>query len=207
MQPSWIALQSIPGGGKTLLLDDQDLWRKPLEEFGIACRIVEPVRTEIFILPQEQGVLFRGVLTGLVALPCDRCADDSLIPLRHAFDSFEPYPADPAVGGGRNFAGKEASCKKKDRKSREAEEAAEYSDADAAVIRLAAQGLGLEINPGALAWEEFSLALHVKPLCGENCKGLCPGCGCNRNRESCNCVSSGGDPRLAALRGLTITKK
>jgi uncharacterized protein len=127
--------------------------------------------------------------------------------LRHAFDSFEPYPADSSGGAVRNSAGKATPRKRKDQRSREADEAAEYSDADAAVIRLAAQGLGLEINPGALAWEEFSLALPVKPLCRANCKGLCPTCGCNRNHESCACATAEVDLRLAGLRGLNILKK
>ena len=207
MNTHWITLQSIPAGGKTLVLEDQAYWRDPMEEFGIPGRIVEALRAEIFILPQEQGVLFRGSITGVVALPCDRCADESLITLRHSFDSFEIYPSDPLAGLTRNAAEKALSRKNGRQPDREAEDLAEDADTDASVIRLAAHGRGLEVNPGALVWEEFSLALPVKPLCGENCKGLCPGCGCNRNRESCNCVSSGGDPRLAALRGLTITKK
>jgi len=37
-------------------------------------------------------------------------------------------------------------------------------------------------------------------LCDETCKGLCPVCGANWNRETCNC-SQGEDPRWDALRG------
>lgn len=39
-------------------------------------------------------------------------------------------------------------------------------------------------------------------LCRDDCKGLCPECGVNRNVESCNCMDDAIDPRLAGLREL-----
>lgn len=36
-------------------------------------------------------------------------------------------------------------------------------------------------------------------LCSESCRGLCPVCGVNRNRETCN-HGEAGDPRWDALR-------
>ena len=57
-----------------------------------------------------------------------------------------------------------------------------------------------------LLWEEFVLALPVRPLCKPDCKGLCPDCGKNLNEGSCSCVRDEGDPRLAALRGLKVKK-
>jgi len=47
--------------------------------------------------------------------------------------------------------------------------------------------------------EQVLLAVPLKALCREDCKGLCPGCGCNRNRESCDCAPATGDERWAAL--------
>lgn len=202
-QTQWIPLQSIPAAGKSLIFEDQDLWLHPMLEFGLPGRILHPLRAEVFVLPQEQGVLFRGRITGSVILPCDRCADDSRIDLDHAFDSFEPYPEEiPAV------AGKHGGRKGGGREEKPADEEDFPSEPhDAAVIRLTAHGRGLEINPAALIWEEFSLALPVKPLCGETCKGLCPACGSNRNTESCACAGPEGDPRLAVLRHCKVGKK
>jgi uncharacterized protein len=54
----------------------------------------------------------------------------------------------------------------------------------------------------ALMREQFQLALPMKPLCAENCKGLCPHCGTNLNKATCDCKSTWVDPRLAALKGL-----
>ena len=50
--------------------------------------------------------------------------------------------------------------------------------------------------------EQFYLALPMKPLCREDCKGLCPVCGKNRNREACTCQSEWVDPRLEPLKNL-----
>ena len=47
--------------------------------------------------------------------------------------------------------------------------------------------------------ENLLLAQPLKPLCSENCKGLCPHCGVNLNKTVCNCVSENLDPRLAVL--------
>lgn len=47
--------------------------------------------------------------------------------------------------------------------------------------------------------EQVYLALPMKVVCRENCRGLCPGCGVNLNRERCRCGPRALDPRLAPL--------
>jgi len=69
------------------------------------------------------------------------------------------------------------------------------------------RGHVLELDLGSMLWEEFMLALPVKPLCSEDCKGICPHCGKDQNAGSCGCEKSEFDPRLAVLRGLAIAKK
>ena len=44
--------------------------------------------------------------------------------------------------------------------------------------------------------------LPIKRLCKEDCKGLCPECGVNKNVENCNCIDYDVDIRLAKLREL-----
>ncbi|MCI8816905.1 MAG: DUF177 domain-containing protein [Angelakisella sp.] len=41
--------------------------------------------------------------------------------------------------------------------------------------------------------------LPSRTLCREDCKGLCPSCGCDRNTTQCRCEEKETDPRLAAL--------
>jgi uncharacterized protein len=58
---------------------------------------------------------------------------------------------------------------------------------------------------GPLVREVSLLALPMKPLCREDCLGLCLECGQNLNLGSCDCVKDDIDPRLAALQQL-LTK-
>ena len=39
-------------------------------------------------------------------------------------------------------------------------------------------------------------------LCREDCKGLCPSCGCDLNESVCSCGSKQVDPRMAVLAKL-----
>lgn len=47
--------------------------------------------------------------------------------------------------------------------------------------------------------EQVILSLPMKPICKGDCRGLCPHCGANLNRERCGCVESFTDPRLSGL--------
>ena len=66
-------------------------------------------------------------------------------------------------------------------------------------------GEDAEVDVAGLLWEQFQLALPDKPLCREDCKGLCPTCGVNLNETTCDCAEDEGDPRLAALRNIKLT--
>lgn len=61
---------------------------------------------------------------------------------------------------------------------------------------------GDEVDLTTLLQESILLALPTLPLCREDCRGLCPQCGNNRNLGSCECEVHQGDPRLAVLRDL-----
>jgi len=50
-----------------------------------------------------------------------------------------------------------------------------------------------------IAREQLYLNLPLKPICHEDCQGLCPTCGGNRNRIQCGCRTEAEDPRLAPL--------
>ena len=50
--------------------------------------------------------------------------------------------------------------------------------------------------------ETILLAVPMKILCVEDCRGLCAGCGANLNTESCRCAPPLADSRWEALRKL-----
>jgi len=61
---------------------------------------------------------------------------------------------------------------------------------------------GDEIDLAPLVRDAVLLNLPAAPLCGEGCLGLCPSCGIDLNRESCDCDRNGYDERWAPLAAL-----
>ncbi|MDR2825622.1 MAG: DUF177 domain-containing protein [Deltaproteobacteria bacterium] len=147
------------------------------------CRISSPIKAEFDIAQQEDGLFIRGKITGQVIVPCDRCAEDTVLEINEHFDSFEPFPTEEPEAGGLPDP-----------------------ELDEYFIRFSPLGTGLEINLAALAWEEFAQALSAHPLCSPDCAGLCPECGINLNQGQCACAKENLDPRLAKLRGLKVNK-
>jgi uncharacterized protein len=66
-----------------------------------------------------------------------------------------------------------------------------------------------EVDIHLIKGDKIDLAPHLReailldiPLvfvCEEDCKGLCPTCGTNRNQQPCSCMNERIDPRLADL--------
>lgn len=61
---------------------------------------------------------------------------------------------------------------------------------------------GGEIDLGGFFQEGIALLFPVQPLCREDCRGLCPSCGAERNVTPCNCEAASPSSPFAALRGL-----
>jgi uncharacterized protein len=59
-----------------------------------------------------------------------------------------------------------------------------------------------QIDMNVVIESETTLALPMKPLCREDCRGLCPSCGANRNLTACGCDARPPDSRLAVLKDL-----
>ena len=72
----------------------------------------------------------------------------------------------------------------------------EASDLDEQIVE------GNEIDLTEIIREQILLNLPEQVLCREDCKGLCPQCGANRNLIDCDCGEDEIDPRWAALKNL-----
>jgi len=70
------------------------------------------------------------------------------------------------------------------------------TDAEAEIGYYEGEGLLLEDT----LREQVLLALPLKTVCREDCKGLCPICGKNLNEVQCSCEDRLEDPRWAALK-------
>jgi len=176
MSGIWLMLPDIPAEGRDFLFDDPVIWAGPAEELGLAFEVLQPLRAEVRVECQSDGYLVTGTLMGRISLPCDRCAEPALVELSEQFQEFEPPPKD--------------------------EQGSEEADAESRIF-MGDHGLVLDIS--SILWEQLMLALPVKPLCREDCKGLCPGGGQNLNEAQCGCVHEELDPRLAPLRKLKFS--
>jgi DUF177 domain-containing protein len=65
---------------------------------------------------------------------------------------------------------------------------------------------GAEIDLAPLIREQVLLSLPIRPLCTEECRGLCAGCGVNLNQEACRCVPPQVDERLTLFRSLRLNR-
>ncbi len=74
----------------------------------------------------------------------------------------------------------------------------ECSDDDALVLHLREPYIEIE----EILREQALLSIPLRTLCSENCKGICPGCGLDLNKESCRCQPDHGDSPFAVLKNL-----
>jgi uncharacterized protein len=138
-------------------------------------RIAAPVTLAFDIYKdKDQFRLVGGVQTTL-ELPCSRCLEPFTWPIDSSFDlRYQPHTVNTGEG------------------EREIEE----DDLTTAFYE------NETIDLGQLMLEQFMLALPMKPLCQDGCKGLCPTCGTNLNRAACDCKRVWEDPRFAVLKKL-----
>jgi len=61
-------------------------------------------------------------------------------------------------------------------------------------------GVGIDVDE--IVKEQVLLAVPTRLLCRDDCKGICPVCGSDKNTTDCNCEASSGDPRWDVLRSL-----
>jgi uncharacterized protein len=61
---------------------------------------------------------------------------------------------------------------------------------------------GDAIDVDEIVKEQVLLAVPTRLLCREDCKGICPECGIDKNTGECQCVTNDIDPRWAALKNL-----
>ena len=120
----------------------------------------------------QGGVRVQGTLGVEMQLTCARCLDVLSYPLAAHFNQYYQSNAHHSLAG-------EIALQKKDL------EVGFFS--------------GDFIDVSDIVREQILLNLPIKPLCQEGCRGLCPSCGRNRNRDRCRCDPAVSDPRLAPL--------
>ena len=80
----------------------------------------------------------------------------------------------------------------------ESSAAAELTEADMSVSVFDGEAIDID----EIVKEQILLTVPARTLCREDCKGICPECGIDRNTGECSCVTDNTDPRWAALKNL-----
>ena len=140
-----------------------------------AYAVIAPVALAFDIFKDKDQFRLAGSVVTTLQLPCSRCLEAFAWPVNASFDlRYQPHTV------------------------RAADDEAEIEEDDLSTAFYEQD----EIDLGQLMREQFLLALPMKPLCRDDCKGLCVTCGTNLNRGTCDCTREWGDPRFDALRAM-----
>lgn len=123
--------------------------------------------------PSKEKVIVRGKVETVLKTPCSRCLEDFDLGIaENVMVVFSP---------------------------RDDSETKEELEADELSQELFS---GEVIDLWPTIEEHLMLGLPIKPLCGEDCKGLCSICGRNLNTGQCQCRKTTSHPGFAALEQL-----
>jgi len=124
-------------------------------------------------------VRIRGRFEVQMEAECDRCLGRARFPLNSSFDLF--YRPMSYIAR---------------------EEEAEIDEGEAELGFYEGGGIKLE----DILHEQVLLVMPMQRICREDCKGICPVCGKNRNEAPCDCKEEHAGNRWGALQGLKDLK-
>jgi len=137
--------------------------------------VVSPVRLAFDIHKDQETFRLDGRVSATLELRCSRCLE----PFRWSVD--EPFEL--------TYQPRAAVQSAEEREIADEDFSAAVYDDD-------------QIDLEQLIRERFEMSLPMKPLCTDECRGLCPVCGGNLNRQACGCKAEWDDPRMAVLKKL-----
>ncbi len=138
-------------------------------------KIIEPFKAILRVDKRGQEVFVKGVVSGEIELQCSRCLREYKMPIRSLIElSYHPI------------------------EELNKEELVELKR-DEMDVDFYREGL---IDTEDIIRDQILLNIPMKPLCSEDCKGLCPICGIDLNESDCGCVVKQIDPRMAVLQSL-----
>ncbi|MEE2823041.1 MAG: DUF177 domain-containing protein [Acidobacteriota bacterium] len=158
------------------LLITQDFAEGELSVASDVSLLKQPVHAELQISLSGEKICVNGVLKAKLEFTCSRCVKSFFRSIKKNVQVV--YQPDPVVEG----EGEEFSLI--------------YTDLDVGFYH------GQQLDVAALISEQVVLEVPMKPVCKEQCGGLCDQCGMDLNEGSCDCQRRSVDPRLVALEEL-----
>lgn len=141
--------------------------------------VLAPPRVTGRIQQSDSKVTLKGEATAELQLECDRCLKSVPVPVSSSFEVEYVTPDTYQAGA-----------------------AAELLDEDLSLSVFDGEALDID----ELVREQLLLELPAQILCQQECKGLCPECGGDRNHADCKCQDAEIDPRWAGLKEIVNRK-
>ncbi len=179
------------------LVDDAVLLVKTVEipEEGLSVKITDPswfpeqevarrggLEAEVSLVRRDERVFVAGSIDLVLLLSCDRCLAEIELPKHINFRIvFDLSGEDPAL------TAKEYEC--------------EQNEMDVIFLE------DTVIDLGDILSQQVIMAVPQKNLCQNDCRGFCPGCGADLNKNKCSCEVGDSDTPFSVLRQLTAKKK
>lgn len=169
-------------------VDEPFVWKETMEVSSVELDLPELVEVGAIecrgeVRPMAESYLLQAALSFEQKLRCMRCLQPVTVPCSGDLDLILEVGHDvPPKGSKRNQTPSEEQ---------------ELEQEDLGILRLA-DGV-LDTRP--ILIEQIHLSIPMKPLCKEDCAGLCADCGADLNAGPCGCKSV-VDPRWQALAAM-----
>jgi uncharacterized protein len=167
-----IELENLEGGRGDFAHVYQPDELNPVDE---RVTLTEPASVNGKVRKSRNEVFVNGHIDTRAQVECDRCLQQVQLPVSVDFELEYITESDY-----------------------QSSQVVELGEAELAVAVFDGQTLDVD----EIVKEQILLAVPTRMLCREDCKGICPECGIDRNTGECNCVTDNIDPRWAALKNL-----
>lgn len=141
------------------------------------CQFLSPLAVSLAVAREFDHIRVNGTVTAQAGLVCSRCLCEFTSELSSAFTIF--YTKAAMV---------------------QPEDEVELGEQDL----ISASYSGDEIDFSAEIAGQILLEIPYKPLCFEECKGLCASCGADLNNSACNCSGNAASMVFSPLKGLKV---
>jgi DUF177 domain-containing protein len=181
-----IEIHHIPAQGLSLNAERPARHFAGLKELidSSECVFVAPLSIQLEVRPERDFIRIKGRIDTTIRQACVRCLDKFERPLKTRFTL--------------NY-------------SKKIPQDVHQDDAEAVELTAAQIGMifikGEEIDLTDDLQEQVIMAIPYKPLCAEDCRGLCAHCGHDLNTGPCHCGEQRTEGPFAMLKNLNLPVK
>jgi uncharacterized protein len=182
--PDNIISPSLEVGAFTVFIEIENLRSEPLHVHHVFpvgevkfihedAVLTEPVAADFLLTHKGRDLHIDGTVQTAIRFRCSRCDKEFFRTFSTSFDlSYMPQP---------KWTNENAEIELK------------YDDMGVGYY----DGVTFDVN--LMVLEQIELAMPMKFICREDCKGLCYKCGADLNENACQCVTEESDSRLSVL--------